>query len=376
MKQRKLLVCNLILMALTLISCDANKGKVEELANQFITAVNNQDKATIYSLYPNAKNIENMTLPDNIQTGEINIEKNDSNYYVANINNDRQQRLVFKVDDNRISLVETFSVLQLDSAATELAIKTGVPMKKLSDIQLSNLFNEDGKFIALLKEKYANVINGNLNSETGTYSANRNYGGSVSVTQPIRNNGSVPVKAEEYNVEFYFYCPNGTAAGMKKIEPGVNLEPGEGYTYYLSPGSGYVNACYEDDFNWRVSFVYKNLSPIASLLKYVKFSGDEYDNYAEEIAKSKDNSNSNDLYEIVSERKLTEDDLKDLSKEELSILRNTIYAKHGYIFKKKELEEHFNSQDWYKGTSTDMNKVSSEFNDSEIYNVKFIKDHE
>ena len=282
MKKNNILVTALLLIAFTLLSCDGNKGKVEEAAKQFISAVNNHDKATIYSLYPNAKNIENMTLPDSIQKGDISVEKNDSGDYVVNIKNDRQQALVFKVaDDKNISLLETFSVLQLDSAATELAIKTGVPMKQLSDLKLSELFIEDGDFIAALKEKYASVISGNLIRESrGTWVATRNYyGGNVSVTQPIRNVGTVPIKADEYNVEFNFYCPNGTAASMKKIEAGVDLQPGEGYTYYVYPGSGYVNACSQHDFKWEISFVYKNISPIQSLLKFAKMQGDEYDEF-------------------------------------------------------------------------------------------------
>lgn len=295
MKKGTILGASLFLAALTLMSCDSKKNKVEELANQFITAVNNQDKATIYHIYPNAKNVENMTFPKNIQAGDITIEKNDTGYYVANIKNDRQQRLVFKViDENNISLVESFSVLQLDSAATELAIKTGVPLKQMSDIQLSELFNEEGRYITILNKLYADATNGNLKSGDGAYTASRNYGGSVSITQLIRNAGTVSIKAEEYNVEFYFYSPNGYSPSTKQIESGVDLEPGEGYTYHLTLDGGYVNACYAQDFGWKVSFVYKNTSPITTLLKYVKFTGKEYDAYIEALSTSKDNDDVKD----------------------------------------------------------------------------------
>ena len=37
-----------------------------------------------------------------------------------------------------------------------------------------------------------------------------------------------------------------------------------------------------------------------------------------------------------------------LTKEELRLLRNTIYAKYGYIFQSKDLSEHFNKFKWYK----------------------------
>ncbi len=368
-----------LLFALVIfVSCDSNKGKVEEMTKQFVAAVNGNDKASIYNLYPDAKEVSNMTLPQSIEEGEITVEKNDSGKYIASIANARQQKLVFNVKgENEIAIEDSYSLLDMDSAAMELSIKTGIPLKKLSDRTLSGLINEEGKFVKYLERIYSKDISGGLVYEEGVYSWNTAYGGSVSVTQPIRNTSDIAIKGNEYNIEFEFYSPNGTSSARKKIvEQGQDLEPNEATTLYVFPGTGYLSACENRDFNWNISFVYKNRTPLKTLLKYVKFSGDEYNKYTEEIAKSKDNSNSNDLYAIVSERKLTEDDIKDLSKEELNILRNTIYAKHGYIFKKKELVDHFNSQDWYKGTTTDMNKISSEFNDSEKYNVTFIKQHE
>ena len=368
-----------LLFALVIFaSCDSNKGKVEEMTKQFMAAVNGNDKATIYDLYPNAKEVSNMKLPASIADGEISVEKNDSGKYIASIANARQQQFVFNVKgENDIVIEDSYSLLEMDSAAMELSIKTGIPLKKLSDCTLSDLINEEGKFVKYLERIYSNDISGGLIYEGGVYTWNRAYGGSVSVTQPIRNTSDVAIKGNEYNIEFDFYSPGGTASAHKKIvEQGQDLEPNEATTLYLYPGTGYLLACENHDFNWNISFVYKNRTPLKTLLKYVKFSGDEYDKFEEEIAKSKDTSNSNNLYTIISERKLTEEDLKDMSKEELSILRNTIYAKHGYIFKKKNLVEHFNSQDWYKGTTTDMNQVSSEFNDSEKYNVNFIKQHE
>ena len=60
----------------------------------------------------------------------------------------------------------------------------------------------------------------------------------------------------------------------------------------------------------------------------------------------------------------------------LKILRNSIYAKHGYIFGDKTIANFFEEKPWYKGTNTDMNKISSAFNDIEKYNVKFIVEYE
>jgi hypothetical protein len=78
-----------------------------------------------------------------------------------------------------------------------------------------------------------------------------------------------------------------------------------------------------------------------------------------------------DLYHITGSRKLTEEDVKGKTKHELRIMRNEIYARHGYIFQNLELREHFMQRPWYKPTTINVN-----FNDIEEYNIRFIKLHE
>ncbi len=40
--------------------------------------------------------------------------------------------------------------------------------------------------------------------------------------------------------------------------------------------------------------------------------------------------------------------LKDLSKTELRIIRNLVFAKYGYVFKSQDLNDRFNNTNWYK----------------------------
>jgi hypothetical protein len=49
-----------------------------------------------------------------------------------------------------------------------------------------------------------------------------------------------------------------------------------------------------------------------------------------------------------------------LSNNDLRILRNTIYARHGYLFKSKDLQEHFQKFEWYKGTKENVEDELSE----------------
>ncbi len=79
------------------------------------------------------------------------------------------------------------------------------------------------------------------------------------------------------------------------------------------------------------------------------------------------------VYPIASERDLTYDDIAGLSKQELRIMRNEIYARYGYIFKSKDLREYFSDQPWYSPISRD---VSNKLTEIEVRNVEFIKKHE
>jgi len=49
------------------------------------------------------------------------------------------------------------------------------------------------------------------------------------------------------------------------------------------------------------------------------------------------------------------DFLSGFSKKELAIIRNTIYAKRGYKFKRKEYQKYFGAKDWYRGTTDKQN---------------------
>jgi len=52
-------------------------------------------------------------------------------------------------------------------------------------------------------------------------------------------------------------------------------------------------------------------------------------------------------YEQASSRELTADELRPLSKTELRIMRNEIFANHGYIFKTAGMKEYFSGKKWY-----------------------------
>lgn len=80
--------------------------------------------------------------------------------------------------------------------------------------------------------------------------------------------------------------------------------------------------------------------------------------------------------ETLSERKLSESDVEGLTSYELTLKRNSIYARHGYRFKRDDLFNHFSQFPWYSPSTSDMAEVYNRMSDIEQYNVDFIKKHE
>lgn len=71
---------------------------------------------------------------------------------------------------------------------------------------------------------------------------------------------------------------------------------------------------------------------------------------------------------------LSEDDLRNIPKSDLRIMRNEIYARHGYIFKSKDMQEYFSKKPWYNGYESNTNNI--ELNDIEQKNIALIKRYE
>ncbi|WP_270606429.1 TcaA 3rd/4th domain-containing protein [Bacillus mobilis] len=71
-------------------------------------------------------------------------------------------------------------------------------------------------------------------------------------------------------------------------------------------------------------------------------------------------------------RKLTSVDLAYVSKEQLKIARNEIYARHGHMFQTKDMQAYFSKQSWYRENPYFTGKLT----DIESYNVELIKSRE
>jgi len=125
----------------------------------------------------------------------------------------------------------------------------------------------------------------------------------------------------------------------------------------------YTPSYEEDEAKTRRALDYEEAAPRAK-------------NADEKAAPSAEAVNDTDWrtqYDFACERILTESDLLGMNAGELRIMRNWIFARHGYIFRTQELKDYFSQYPWYNPRYTD---VSSMLSDVEIKNAEFIKRHE
>ena len=93
----------------------------------------------------------------------------------------------------------------------------------------------------------------------------------------------------------------------------------------------------------------------------------------EEEKKKQESASSGDhAISYSSSHRLTEAELKGVSKDHLQMAINEIYARHGYKFKSDDIRKHFQQYSWYKPDETDMNKVSGRLNSTEKANVDLL----
>jgi hypothetical protein len=75
----------------------------------------------------------------------------------------------------------------------------------------------------------------------------------------------------------------------------------------------------------------------------------------------------------TSQRLLKAEDVENMMKEDLEFMRNEIFARHGYCFRKKSLRQQFEMEDWYVPNTVDIRGFLTEI---EKKNIALIKRYE
>ena len=108
-------------------------------------------------------------------------------------------------------------------------------------------------------------------------------------------------------------------------------------------------------------------------LKTTKFK-QEYEGEIYENISNSFSSATESIYSInASSRLLTKKEVENLKKGDLLIIRNTIYARHGFSFKNRPLRIFFDAQEWYMPVNTD---IKSNLTEIEKKNIQLLLKYE
>lgn len=128
-------------------------------------------------------------------------------------------------------------------------------------------------------------------------------------------------------------------------------------------------------WNWRVQYIRQNgmnflavRKPNGDAMWIMVLTPDSEDNCLSQQA-TLVNSNWSD---VISNRLLNTPYLMDIPREQLRLMRNEILARHGQVFKAKDLRDYFNSKPWYKPAPGKRIKL----NIIEQTNIQLIKSEE
>lgn len=281
MRNLKLFI-TVLFAAVCFASCDKNIGAIEEVSEKFVMAINDKDKATVYELYEVAKKYEFLKYVETLNADDMSVEKNDSTgLYEVMLNEERGQRLVFEADSaGNVKLIDSYGVMKLDSAYNELAINTGVPQKKISDIGLAKMFESGSLYMKYLEQLPAYKSNVNLFTSNYYYSWRSGLNSYVKLNFTVQNWGSLPISGDDYYLEVNVMqkSTNKALTNTKTID-GKDLAAKE-TREFVTNVDALLRYAMKNDIYYSVTVKFRGDSQLTMMLKYAKFTGKEYESFA------------------------------------------------------------------------------------------------
>lgn len=266
-----------IFACLFLVSCDANKGKVADMAEKFIKAVSEKDKVTVYQLYPALRNMDVLvfptTLPDDI---DVEFDETDS-VYVAKLD-DEKSLIVEVYGEDKLQIIDSYKVFKLDSLTYELAAKIGAPVNSKSDMWNGKYFDDDSHFISWLGSNSGKIIS----TDNGRYSW---WGsGRTEITERVTNHSKYNFGWDEFSIQYEFKNKKTGEIVGTHTETGRSLAPGESQTIEFRKDALYQTAR-KEQLSWGGGkVVFKEKYQAHAYAKFGEFKGDEYDRHVNRYA--------------------------------------------------------------------------------------------
>jgi hypothetical protein len=160
-------------------------------------------------------------------------------------------------------------------------------------------------------------------------------------------------------------------AGNNREFRGTAKKSGKSYRFDVKePGSDKYDGWFEFEVDPAKPDSAKNLQVVGDWIPYAKNLKRKHYKLSKRTFKYIADAG---VFPEASTRLLAEKDVQNMYKQELRIMRNAIYARHGYSFKMKDMREHFDHEDWYMPLHTDIRK---DLTTIEVKNAELIKRYE
>lgn len=168
---------------------------------------------------------------------------------------------------------------------------------------------------------------------------------------------------DKYDGEFYFTISDSTLYGKWTAYKNIDVKHRK---YTLKPKT----FKYNPDVMLEYAKQYINWENTIEKKETYEYE----EGYMEEWMQTYYSVSTHLIYEMnASNTKLTKSDVENLKKGDLLIIRNTIYARHGYSFKNRPLRIFFDAQSWYIPVHTN---IKSDFTDIEKDNIELLMRYE
>lgn len=256
-----------IALAMVLFA-SCTESKMKNFAEEFATAINNNDKATIAKLYPNSNLAEALKIDfvkDSLSVEEV------ADTFVVSYGKGTSISIV-KDSEGELQIVDSHKLFSYSESRMDFALKTGWIKEGMSDLQIANQFS-DTVFVNYLTRKNIEQIKTKLivKSVNDRYSQDQFYDShynmtmtAVYTTATIQNNTDFDISGSDYEVSVSYCQPHD------KTFPGKDIKKGETQTFT-------IKSCPQENMG-RASLKFVT-SDAELLAKYFTPKGDEYESY-------------------------------------------------------------------------------------------------
>lgn len=362
---KKSIIPSLIAIAMLLV-CSCTESKMKKFAEKFATAVSANDTASITRMYPESKVAEKLTM--NFVKDSLTVEEI-ADTFIVHLSAGSSLSVI-KDEEGELRIADSHGIFSYPTERMDFALKTGWINENMSDLIIAEQF-KDTMFIHYLAHKNAGQIKTKLVVKSVNYktqSESEWLSGNMTFVTTIGNDS-------EYEIPGSFYEIITDYGWLHKVTNGKDIKPGGRQSFSMQFPVAEL---------WPSSTIRFKVSDADLLAKFFTPKGGEYETYKRSPLSSNSSSlkvasaNGNDSgYDsVLSDRKLTESDLNGKTINELEVMRNSIYARYGYRFKRDDLFNHFSQYSWYNPTTSDITAVYNMTSDIEKYNIDFIKRHE